>query len=143
MPERHVPETHLIPNVLLAVAGRIPALKVFGTDYDTPDGTAIRDYIHVLDLADAHFRALEHLRAKGKSGAFNIGTGSGNSILEILRTAHDVTGKEVPHEFAPRRAGDPPRLVADSSRAQSILGWKPQHSDLSNIVATAWRWFES
>jgi UDP-glucose 4-epimerase len=140
VPERHNPETHLIPNVLRATAGLIPALKIFGTDYDTPDGTAIRDYVHVLDLADAHYRALEHLRAGGASQALNLGTGSGASILEVLETAKRVTGKEVPHEFAPRRPGDATRLVADARRAQEVLGWRPRHSSLENVVRTAWEW---
>ncbi len=140
VPERHNPETHLVPNVLRATAGLIPALKIFGTDYDTPDGTAVRDYVHVLDLADAHYRALNYLRSGGESGAFNLGTGAGASILEVLRAAKDVTGMEVPHQFAPRRVGDAARLVADSSRAREALDWTPLHSSLDNIVATAWRW---
>jgi UDP-glucose 4-epimerase len=140
VPERHNPETHLIPNVLRATAGLIPALKIFGTDYDTPDGTAIRDYVHVLDLADAHHRALEHLRAGGASQALNLGTGAGASILEVLETARRVTGKDAPHEFAPRRPGDATRLVADARRAQEVLGWQPRHSSLENIVRTAWEW---
>lgn len=140
VPERHNPETHLIPNVLRATAGLIPALKIFGTDYDTPDGTAVRDYVHVLDLADAHYRALDYLRADGASQALNLGTGSGVSILEVLETAKRVTGKEVPHEFAPRRAGDATSLVADARRAREVLGCQPRHSSLENVVRTAWEW---
>lgn len=140
VPERHNPETHLIPNVLRATAGLIPALKIFGADYDTPDGTAIRDYVHVLDLADAHHRALEYLRAGGASQALNLGTGGGASILEVLEAAQRVTGREAPHEFAPRRPGDATRLVADARRARQVLGWRPRHSALDNIVGTAWEW---
>jgi UDP-glucose 4-epimerase len=138
--ERHVPETHLIPLALQAVAGSRPALKVFGRDYDTPDGTCIRDYIHVDDLADAHLLALEYLWSGGDSAAFNLGNGEGFSVQEVLDTAARVTGQPVPAEDAPRREGDPARLVADAALARSVLGWKPRYADLETIVRHAWQW---
>jgi UDP-arabinose 4-epimerase len=140
--ENHDPETHLIPLALDAVAGKGPELTVFGTDYPTPDGTCIRDYIHVGDLADAHVRALDYLAQGGATRAFNLGTGSGASVREILDTVERVTGRPVPHRTGPRRAGDPPVLVADPSRARAELGWEPRHSDLDTIVATAWAWHQ-
>lgn len=138
--ERHDPETHLVPNVLRAIDGDIPALRLFGDDYDTPDGTCIRDYIHVSDLAAAHVLALEYLWAGKPSIAMNLGTGMGTSVREILDAAHKVTGRPVPHSVEGRRAGDPARLVADSSLAQKMLGWNMQHSDIDTILATAWQW---
>ena len=138
--ERHDPETHLIPLALQAVLGRRPALKVFGRDYDTPDGTCIRDYIHVDDLADAHLLALQYLWQGGRSGAFNLGNGAGFSVQEVLDAAARVTGLPVPTEDAPRREGDPARLVADASLARSVLGWQPRHADLETIVGHAWQW---
>lgn len=138
--ERHDPETHLIPNVLRAIDGDIPALRLFGDDYDTPDGTCIRDYIHVCDLAAAHVLALEYLWAGKPSIAMNLGTGAGISVREILDAAHNVTGRPVPHSVEGRRAGDPARLVADSALAQKMLGWTMQHSDIQTILATAWQW---
>jgi UDP-arabinose 4-epimerase len=138
--EAHDPETHLIPLALDAVAGRGPELTVYGDDYPTPDGTCIRDYIHVGDLASAHVLALEHLIEGGASRPFNLGTGSGISNREILDAVARVTGKAVPYRFGPRRPGDPPALVSDASRARSELGWVPQLSDIDTIVATAWAW---
>jgi UDP-glucose-4-epimerase GalE len=138
--EDHDPETHLIPLVLRVAAGRMPRLSVYGNDYPTPDGTCIRDYIHILDLAAAHRLALEHLDRGGASTAFNLGNGAGYSVLEVIRTAEAVTGRKIPYEVAPRRPGDPPRLVGDSSRAQKVLGWKQRFGDLRTIVETAWAW---
>lgn len=138
--EWHDPETHLIPNVLRAAAGRIPALRLFGDDYDTPDGTCIRDYVHVSDLAEAHVLALTYLMAGKPSLSMNLGTGSGNSVREILEAARRVTGRDVPHVVEGRRPGDPARLVADASLARRALGWRPRHTDILDIVATAWAW---
>lgn len=138
--ERHEPETHLIPLALQAVLGRRPPLKVFGRDYDTPDGACIRDYIHVDDLADAHLQTLEYLWQGGRSDAFNLGNGSGYSVQDVLDAVERVTGRKVPVEEAPRRPGDPARLVADASRARSVLGWQPRLADLDIIVGDAWRW---
>lgn len=141
--ERHDPETHLIPLALQAVLGRRGALKVFGRDYDTPDGTCIRDYIHIDDLSDAHLLALEYLWNGGETTAFNLGNGEGFSVQQVLDTVERVTGHRVPHENAPRRAGDSARLVADSSRAKETLGWKPRYADLETIVRHAWKWEQS
>jgi len=138
--EDHDPETHLIPLVLMAIRGQREKLRVFGTDYDTPDGTCIRDYIHVEDLAAAHVAALDDLVERGESDAFNLGTGAGISVLEILRVAEEVAGKPVPVEYGPRREGDPPRLVADASKAARVLGWSPSRSDVETIVRSAWEW---
>jgi UDP-glucose 4-epimerase len=140
--EDHDPETHLIPLVLGAAAGRRPALKVFGADWPTPDGSCIRDYIHILDLADAHLRGLEYLRSGQPCAAFNLGNGAGYSVLEVIRAAEAVTGKKVPFELAPRRAGDPARLVGDCRRAAEVLGWKQAYADLPSILSSAWRWHE-
>ncbi|RUT34823.1 UDP-glucose 4-epimerase GalE [Arsenicitalea aurantiaca] len=139
--ERHDPETHLIPRALMAAAGAIPALEIFGGDYPTPDGTCIRDYIHVSDLADAHVAALDYLLAGGSSTALNIGTGTGHSVRDILSGIEALTGRAVPSILHPRRAGDPPMLVADPRRAREILGFSPRHSDLGTILATAARSF--
>jgi len=138
--EDHEPETHLIPLVLDAAAKRRPKVSVFGADYETPDGTAIRDYIHVEDLGDAHLLALEHLRRGGSSDYFNLGNGTGYSVLEVIETARQVTGADVPVENGPRREGDPPRLVADARRAREVLGWQPKRPDLEDIVRSAWEW---
>jgi len=140
--ETHDPETHLIPLALDAVAGKGSELTVFGTDYPTPDGTCIRDYIHVGDLADAHVRALDRLADGGATRAYNLGTGSGVSVREILDAAERITGRAVPHRFGPRREGDPPVLVSDASRARSELGWQSRMSDIDTIVATAWAWHQ-
>jgi UDP-arabinose 4-epimerase len=140
--ELHDPETHLIPAALEAVVGARPELQVYGTDYPTPDGTCVRDYIHVNDLAEAHVSALQHLERGGNSIAVNLGTGRGTSVKEILDAIEKVAGKPVPHRLSPRRAGDPPSLVADPSRAQQLLKWKAKRS-LDEIVATAWKWMQS
>ena len=135
--EEHDPETHLIPLVLRAILTGEP-ITVFGDDYDTADGACIRDYIHVNDLAQAHILALEHLLDGGASDRFNVGTGTGHSVLEVIRTAEEVTGKKVPYVVGPRRAGDPPALVAASERLRDTLGWRPQYADLRTIVEHAW-----
>lgn len=137
--EDHDPETHLIPLVLQAVLGQRPAISIFGTDYPTPDGTCVRDYIHVDDLAEAHLLALEKL-TPGKHLFCNLGTGHGHSVREVIRAAEEVTGKKVPVQEAPRRAGDPPFLVAAGERAQRELGWRARYTDLRAIVETAWNW---
>ncbi len=136
--ERHDPETHLLPIVLDAALGRRPGVTVFGDDYATPDGTCIRDYIHVCDLADAHLAALEHLDKGGEGGAFNLGTGHGHSVREVLDVAHSVSGRAIAASVGPRRAGDPPVLVASCERATRVLGWRPQRSSLERIVRDAW-----
>lgn len=138
--EDHDPETHLIPRVLMAVTGEISHLDVFGTDYPTPDGTCIRDYIHVNDLADAHFKALEHLTDGGDSVRCNLGTGVGVSVKQIIEAAEEVTGKKVPIQYGPRREGDPPALLADPSLAKETLGWEARHKDVRDMVRTAWEW---
>jgi UDP-glucose-4-epimerase GalE len=139
--ELHDPETHLIPLALSAAAGTGPELQVFGSDYPTPDGTCVRDYIHVNDLASAHVKALEHLAAGKDSFAVNVGTGVGASVQEVISGVEKVTGKKVPRRVVPRRAGDPPALVADPSKAQTLLKWKAERG-LQNIVATAWNWMQ-
>lgn len=136
--ERHDPETHLIPIVLEAAMGRRERVTVFGTDYDTPDGTCIRDYIHVLDLADAHLEALAALEGGHPSAIFNVGTGRGHSVLEVIRMAEEVCGRTVPVELGARRPGDPPVLVADGGRLREI-GWQPRYG-LREIMASAWAW---
>jgi UDP-glucose 4-epimerase len=138
--EDHRPESHLIPNVLAAVLGQQQAIRVFGNNYPTPDGTPIRDYIHVVDLADAHIRALEYLRSGGQSDFLNLGTGSGYSVLEVIQCAREVTGREIPLRMESPRAGDPDRLIADPSRAKALLGWEPAASELRTIVRSAWEW---
>jgi UDP-glucose 4-epimerase len=138
--ERHEPETHLIPLVLRAAAGRLPEVTVFGTDYDTPDGTCVRDYIHVTDLCEAHWLALQRLRAGGESTVYNLGNGQGFSVREVIDTARAVTGLGIPVHYGARRPGDPARLVADARRAQAELGWEPRYNDLVTIIAHAWRW---
>ncbi len=137
--EEHEPETHLIPLVLQAAAGRRPDIAIFGTDYDTPDGTCIRDYVHVTDLAAAHVAALSACRG-GRFAAFNLGSGAGASINQVIQQARDITGRPIGIRPVGRRAGDPPKLVADASHAKSALGWTPVHSRLDNVIATAWRW---
>jgi UDP-glucose 4-epimerase/UDP-arabinose 4-epimerase len=138
--ESHEPETHLIPRLCKAVYGKGPPVSVFGRDYDTPDGTPIRDYIHVADLAQAHVIAIRRLIEGADSGIYNVGTGSGFTVLQIIDAAKRTLNLPVPHEDGPRRAGDPPSLVADSSRLQAAFGWKPHHSDLDTIIRTAARW---
>ena len=138
--EQHEPETHLIPIVLQAAAAERSDVPVFGSDYPTPDGTAIRDYVHVADLAEAHIRALQHLRRGGKSEFVNLGTGHGYSVLEVIETARRVTGRVIRIRKEARRAGDPARLVADAARARQVLEWTPRLSDLSSIIQSAWEW---
>jgi UDP-glucose 4-epimerase len=138
--EDHRPESHLIPNVLAAALGQQQAIRVFGNQYPTPDGTPIRDYIHVVDLADAHIRALEHLRSGGQSDFLNLGTGSGNSVLEVIECARQVTGRGIALQIEPPRAGDPAKLIADPSKAKALLSWRPAVSDLQSIVRSAWDW---
>jgi UDP-glucose-4-epimerase GalE len=140
--ERHEPETHLIPLILRAVESGNP-VTLFGDDYPTPDGTCIRDYIHVGDLAEAHIVAVEYLLKGGESDFFNAGTGSGHSVKEVLTAVERVTGKPAPHSIGPRREGDPPSLVADSSKLQSALGWKPKRADLERIVRDAWHFAQN
>jgi UDP-glucose-4-epimerase GalE len=137
--EVHSPETHLIPLVLESALGGRP-VNVFGDDYPTPDGTCIRDYIHVSDLAEAHVRALDYLMRGGPSLAMNLGTGEGHSVRQVIAAAESVTGRKIPFQLAPRRPGDPPVLVADPSLANSTLGWYPEYSSLDTIVHTAWNW---
>ncbi len=140
--EIHKRETRLIPAALEALTGERAALQIFGDDYPTPDGTCIRDYIHVNDLAEAHVLALKYLIDDGESTALNLGTGHGYSIREVMRSIKDVTGRDVPFTIAPRRPGDPPVLIADASRTNKLLNWKPQR-DLRNMVATAWNWLQN
>lgn len=141
--EDHEPESHLIPNVLFAAQGRRSHVSVFGDSYPTPDGTAVRDYIHVEDLASAHFLALEHLRKGGGAEFVNLGTGHGFSVLQVIEKSREVTGREIEARMEPARAGDPSHLVAANEKARSLLGWKPQHDDLGEIVRSAWEWFEA
>jgi UDP-glucose-4-epimerase GalE len=138
--ESHRIETHLIPLAIEAALGARPPLEIYGNDYPTPDGTAIRDYIHVRDLGAAHLGAIEHLLNGGASDAFNLGTGQGRSVKEVVESVARVGGRPVPHKYGPRRAGDPPELVADPRRAFEKLGWKAQYQDLDSIVETAWKW---
>lgn len=140
--ERHEPETHLIPLILRAIQTGKP-VTLFGDDYPTEDGTCIRDYIHVSDLAEAHIFAVEHLLKGGGSNVFNVGTGSGHSVKEVVSSVERVTGKKVPFTMGPRREGDPPSLVADSSKLQKTLGWKPKRADLDRIVSDAWKFAQS
>lgn len=138
--EDHMPETHLLPIVLQVAMGKRDKLQIFGDDYNTPDGTNIRDYVHPLDLADAHILAVDYLKAGNPSTAFNLGSSTGFSNREILEAARKVTNKEIPAEIAPRRGGDPDVLVASSTKAREVLGWKPRFDDISKIIETAWKW---
>jgi UDP-glucose 4-epimerase len=138
--EHHDPETHLIPNVLAAARGVLPYVSVYGGDYPTPDGTAIRDYIHVVDLGKAHILSLNYLDGGGRSEFINLGTGRGYSVLEVIDMARDLTGLSIEARTEPRRAGDPSRLIADSEKAREVLGWEPVYPDLSSIIGTAWEW---
>jgi UDP-arabinose 4-epimerase len=140
--ECHEPETHLLPLVLHAALGRRPPIEIYGTDYPTPDGTAIRDYIHVTDLVAAHVRALEHLNAGHGSTALNLGTGRGHSVREVIAAAETVAGRPIPRREVARRPGDPPALVADPARAADLLGWRAEMSDLETIIRTALAWHE-
>lgn len=138
--ESHHPETHLIPNVLRTVLGHGDGLEVFGTDYETPDGTCIRDYIHVGDLASAHLQALEFMDAHDGAHVFNLGSGRGFSVLEIIRAAEQATGRVIDYRALPRRPGDPAILVASNDRARTALGWEPRQCDIGAIIASAWQW---
>lgn len=139
--EDHDPETHLVPVILRAALGLAPAVTVFGTDYPTPDGTCIRDYIHVEDLCAAHITAMQAVRS-GETRFYNLGIGKGYSVKEVIDSARRVTGREIPVQYGPRRPGDPATLFADSSKIQRELGWRPTYTDIDAIVATAWTWFE-
>ncbi len=138
--ERHEPETHLIPLVLQALSGRRPHISVFGRDYDTPDGTCIRDYIHIVDLCSAHLLALQKLMEIGESMRFNLGNGEGFSVQQVIAAAERVTGQKIKIVEGPRREGDPARLVADATLAKKVLGWQPVYTDLETIIAHAWQW---
>jgi UDP-glucose 4-epimerase len=140
--EDHQPETHLIPLVLQAAAGQRPSVAIFGSDYDTPDGTCIRDYIHVADLAQAHVLGLQYLLEHQTSQVFNLGNGTGFSVKEVIDTASAITGKDIPVTYAPKRQGDPPALVGSSTKAQQILGWEPKYPALASILKHAWQWHQ-
>lgn len=141
--ERHDPEPHVIPLAIRGAMDGTFTFNILGGDYDTPDGTCVRDYVHVSDLADAHLRALSYLGEGGASDVFNLGTGHGSSVLELANAVSKVAGKEVPRVIADRRPGDPPSLVASADKAARILGWRPERSDLETILQTAWSWFQS
>jgi UDP-glucose-4-epimerase GalE len=138
--EDHDPETHLIPSIIQAALALRPPFEIFGTDYDTPDGTAIRDFVHVADLADAHVRAVAYLAASGDSRALNLGAGVGHSVREVIAAVETAGGCAVPYHTSPRRPGDVPTLIADAGAAHAVLGWSPDHSDLDVIVRSAWDW---
>ncbi|OQR09257.1 UDP-glucose 4-epimerase GalE [Ligilactobacillus salivarius] len=138
--EDHHPETHLLPIVLQVAMGEREKLQIFGDDYNTPDGTNVRDYVHPFDLADAHILAVDYLRNGNESSAFNLGSSTGFSNLEIVKAAREVTGKEIPAEIAARRGGDPDTLIAASEKARKVLGWKPEFDDIHRIIETAWKW---
>ena len=140
--EDHATETHLIPLILQVPTGRRDHITVFGDDYPTPDGTCLRDYIHVVDLADAHVLALEYLRKGSASDIFNLGNGQGFSVKEMIAAAEKATGRSIKVEIGARRAGDPAQLIASSEKARSVLGWKPQFTDVEQVIGTAWRWHE-
>lgn len=141
--EAHHPETHLIPLILQVPLGQREQVSIYGDDYDTRDGTCVRDYIHVTDLAQAHILAMEYLQNGGESSIFNLGNGVGFTVKEVIETARKVTGHAIPAQVTPRRAGDPAQLVASSEKAKTILGWKPQYDDLETIIQSAWKWHES
>ncbi len=141
--EDHDPETHLIPLVLWTAQGKRPHISVFGSDYDTPDGTCIRDYIHITDLASAHLAALDYLQNDGASTAINLGNGLGYSVLEVIETAREITGKHIEVKMEDRRAGDPSRLIADAKKAREVLGWQTRYPALKEIIGTAWAWHEA
>ncbi len=141
--EHHDPETHLIPLILEAAAGKRPDISVFGDDYPTPDGTAVRDYIHVLDLSQAHLLALKHLQNGGSSEFVNLGNGKGFSVLEVIEAARKITNRPIEFVIKPRRAGDPSSLIADSTKAREVLGWNPQFADLETIIESAWSWHQA
>ena len=141
--EAHNPETHLIPIILQVPNGQREHVGIFGDDYATPDGTCIRDYIHVTDLAQAHILALDYLLRGGANNVFNLGNGVGFSVKEVVDVARKVTGHPIPQVISPRRAGDPAQLVASSEKARTVLGWKPRYADLETIVSSAWAWHKS
>lgn len=141
--EAHNPESHLIPLILQVPNGQREAISIFGDDYDTKDGTCIRDYIHVTDLAQAHILAVEYLVKGGESNIFNLGNGIGFTVNEVIETARKVTGHPIPAVISPRRAGDPAQLIASSDKAKKILGWKPEHADLEEIITSAWNWHKN
>ncbi len=140
--ERHDPEPHVIPLAIRGAMDGTFTFNIHGGDYDTPDGTCVRDYVHVSDLADAHWRALDYLAKSGESEIFNLGTGRGSSVLQLAEAVSRVAGKDVPRVFADRRPGDPPSLVASAEKARNVLGWQPERSDLETILTTAWDWFQ-
>ncbi|WP_319781094.1 UDP-glucose 4-epimerase GalE [Maridesulfovibrio sp.] len=141
--EAHSPETHLIPNILLSCIDQGRRLKIFGNEYPTPDGTCVRDYIHILDLCDAHLKAINFMSKNKGAHSFNLGNGKGFSILEVIKSSSEVIGKDIEFDYEPARAGDSPRLVADSSKAAKILNWKPEYADLRDIIETAYRWHKN
>ena len=141
--EAHNPESHLIPLILQVPNGKREYISVFGDDYPTQDGTCVRDYIHVTDLAQAHIRAMDYLTAGGESSIFNLGNGVGFTVNEVIETARRVTGHPIPAQVSPRRAGDPAQLIASSEKARRVLGWKPEHDSLEEIIATAWNWHKN
>ena len=138
--EKHEPETHLIPLAIFAAQGKRDKLMVFGDDYDTKDGTCVRDYVHVDDLAEAHYKAFLYLKEHQKSDVFNLGNGDGFTVKEVIKTTEEVSGKEVPHSMTARRAGDPAVLVGSAEKAKQVLGWSPRYSDLKAIVKSAYQW---
>lgn len=139
--ESHIPETHLIPLILAVAAGDKESITVYGTDYPTRDGSCIRDYIHVNDLADAHVRAMDYLKKGGESNCFNLGNGEGNSVLEVIRAAREVTSRDISIKLGNKRVGDPPILIGSAEKAQRILGWVPKYGDIQVILAHAWNWY--
>ena len=141
--EAHNPETHLIPLILQVPNGQRDYISIFGEDYDTKDGTCVRDYIHVTDLAQAHILAVRYLMEGGRSDVFNLGNGVGFTVKEVIETARKVTGHPIPAQVAPRRAGDPAKLIASSEKAKQVLGWRPEHAELEEIIATAWKWHKT
>ena len=141
--EAHNPETHLIPLILQVPNGKREFISIFGDDYDTKDGTCIRDYIHVTDLAQAHILAVKYLQNGGESDIFNLGNGVGFTVKDVIETAREVTGHPIPAQIAPKRAGDPAQLIASSEKAKKILGWTPEHASLEEIISTAWKWHKN
>jgi UDP-glucose 4-epimerase len=141
--EDHDPETHLIPLILFTALGKREAISIFGDDYPTPDGTAIRDYIHISDLSQAHLLALDYLRGGGNSEFINLGNGGGYSVKEVIEAARQITGRNIEAKIAPRRAGDPSRLVANAAKAREVLGWNPQFPEIEKIIESAWKWHEA